>query len=115
SGRRGLEPPRAARRVVSTHAQLDVRRGGAIRALEQRGGREPARRGARGEERVRGVQLPLLAARSPLGHEITMRAPPSLAVSISARPPCSAATRATIASPNPYPPVPRLRLSSRRV
>jgi acid phosphatase (class A) len=55
-----------------------------------------------------------LAQRS--GHSSAIRAPPRLALdSAVTRPRCSRATRATIASPSPKPPVSRLRLVSSRV
>jgi acid phosphatase (class A) len=55
-----------------------------------------------------------LAQRS--GHSSASRAPPRLAlVSAVTRPRCSMATRATMASPSPNPPVSRLRLVSSRV
>lgn len=55
-----------------------------------------------------------LAQRS--GHSSVSRAPPSLALDpADTRPRCSMATRATMASPRPNPPVSRLRLVSSRV
>lgn len=50
------------------------------------------------------------------GHSSASRAPPRLALdSTDTRPRCSIATRATMASPRPKPPVSRLRLVSSRV
>jgi acid phosphatase (class A) len=61
----------------------------------------------------------LRAARSAVqgsGHSSASRAPPRFAlVSADARPRCSAAILATMASPSPNPPVSRLRLVSSRV
>jgi acid phosphatase (class A) len=57
-----------------------------------------------------------LAQAQRSGHSSSSRAPPRLALEVAlTRPRCSMATRATIASPRPKPPVSRLRLVSSRV
>lgn len=85
--------------------------------LMQRLRRSPAFRADRdqaAQELRAALHLPPLA--QPSGHSSAKRAPPRLALDAAVtRPRCSAAMRATIASPRPNPPVSRLRLVSSRV
>ena len=60
-------------------------------------------------------QAPALVCLVPAGQRNTKRAPPSGLAQASMLPLWLAATRLTIASPRPAPPVPRSRLSSRRM
>jgi acid phosphatase (class A) len=67
-------------------------------------------------DRERAAQELRAALAQASGHSIASRAPPRVALdSAVTRPRCNMATRATIASPSPKPPVSRLRLVSSRV
>jgi acid phosphatase (class A) len=101
------------RMVCGVHfpSDLEAGRRGATWLMEQLR-RNPEFVGARD----RAAQELRAAVAQASGHSIASRAPPRLAlVSAVTRPRCSMATRATIASPSPKPPVPRLRLVSSRV
>jgi acid phosphatase (class A) len=106
------------RMVCGVHFPSDLRAGqlGAdwlIQRLRRNRAFLDARERAAQELRA-ALHLPPAAQGS--GHSSARRAPPRRALEAAAtRPRCSAAMRATIASPRPYPPVSRLRLVSRRV
>ena len=101
------------RMVCGVHfpSDLEAGRRGAVWLMAQLR-RNPEFVAARG----RAAQELRAALAQASGHSSASRAPPRLALdSAATRPRCSIATRATIASPSPKPPVSRLRLVSSRV